>query len=122
MPRPQKTEYKKPVVEKPVYTSKDFFDMERELDKFAIDKEFKKKDGTMQMIHYVPTDGLKQWYIEKGGLSNREAWTVLDIPKFQELQEKMDQYNNWCRRREFAQKKDLEGYEELAESMHIEVN
>jgi predicted secreted acid phosphatase len=103
----------------PTYIAKDFFQMEAELEKFAIDKEMKKKNGTMEMVHFVPTKGVQQWYIDNGALSNREDWTVRDIPKFQELQEKMDQYNTWQRRREFAQKKELEGLEELSKSMQI---
>lgn len=100
------------------YSSKDFFDLERELEKYAIDKEQKIK-GVMTMVHYVPVKGIQQWYIDNGALSNIDQWTVCNIFLFKELQEKMDQFNNWCRRREFAIKQELDGYEELSKSIKI---
>jgi hypothetical protein len=104
MGRIQKKEEEKITIEYPVYTARDFFIMKDELEKYAIDKELKKKDGTFGMVHFVPVVGVQKWYIEKGALADREDWAVKNIPLFKELQDKMEQYDRWCRRVEYAQK------------------
>lgn len=114
MAKEEKTE-----INKIIYTSREFFDLERELEKYAIDKEQDIK-GVMTMVHYVPVEGLKQWYIDNGGLSDYEEWTVLDISRFKELQDKMEQFNSWQNRREYAKKKELEDYDKMID--HFDIN
>jgi len=122
MPRPQKTEYKKPIIEKIEYSSKEFFDLERELEKYKETKSLPIKKGSLERedVTFVTTKGLQRWYIDNGGLADREEWTVCNIEKYKELQDKMEQYNNWQRRRDYAQKKELEGLEELSKTMQID--
>jgi hypothetical protein len=102
----------------PTYTAKDFFEIKAELEKYAIDKEFEEKDGSKKMVHFVPASGLRDWYILKGGLAPREEWTVRDIPLFKELQDKISQYENWCRRREYAQTHAPE-YKDVVNNMRV---
>ena len=113
MPRINKAEERREKLNIPTYTAKDFFAMEAELEKFAIDKAQMIK-GELTMVHYVPVEGIQRWYINNSGLSDHEEWTVLNILKFRELQEKMEQYNNWIRRKEFAVKmKNIEYQQEV---------
>lgn len=88
----------------PTYSARDFFEIKAELEKYAIDKELVGRDGIKKMYHFVPVEGVQKWYIEKGALSDRSEWTIKDIPLYKELQEKMEQYDKWCRRVEYAQK------------------
>jgi hypothetical protein len=115
-------EKEKYVTNYPVYTARDFFRIKEELNKFAIDKEFIIK-GEKKMIHFVSASGLQKWYIEKGALSDKEEWTVKNIPLFRELQDKIDQYNNWERRRDYAIKNSDEGgYQGLVEGMDLNLS
>lgn len=122
MGRIDKPEYKKKESIYPVYQAKDFFQMEAELEKFAIDKELPKmgtKTGEKEIVHFVPVQGVQQWYISKGALSDRENWCIKNIDLFKELQDKLYQYYSWCRRREYAIKHQTEGYGQLAEQMQV---
>lgn len=120
MPRIGKPEYKKEAPDYPVYTAKDFFALEAELEKFAVDKELPKADKSLEMVHFVPVEGVQKWLIEKGALSNRKEWTIKDISLYKELQDKLNQYDSWCRRREYAQNQSLQEYSNMAtEAMAI---
>jgi len=115
---------KQPKVEviKTEYTSKEFFDLERELEKYKETKLLPIGKGSKELeeVTFVTTKGLQKWYIDNGGLSNTEEWTVLDIYKFKELQDKMEQYDNWQKRRSYAIKKELESREDLINQMNID--
>lgn len=104
------------------YTSKDFFDLERELEKYKETKSLPIKKGSDERedVTFVTTKGLQKWYIDNGGLSDTEEWTVCNIYRFKELQDKMEQYENWQKRRAYAIKKELEGLEELSEQVKVE--
>ena len=116
MGRIDKPEYKKETPRYPVYVAKDFFALESELAKFAIDKELPivGNINKKEMVHFVPVQGVQQWYIEKGALHSRIDWCNKDIPLYLELQNKLEQYYSWCRRREYAQKHSLEDYSKMA--------
>lgn len=92
------------------YSSKEFFDLERELEKYKETKSllinFESKER--EDITFVTTKGLQKWYIDNGALSDKDDWTIYNIPKYKELQNKLEQYENWQRRRSFAQSKGLE--------------
>jgi hypothetical protein len=118
MPKINKKEERIEKPNKPIYTAKDFFAMEAELEKFAIDKAQMIK-GELKMAHYVPVEGIQRWYINNGGLSDHEEWIVLNILKFRELQEKMEQYNNWIRRKEFAVKMKNIEYQQEVEKLEV---
>jgi len=122
MGRIDKPEYKKKESIYPVYIAKDFFQMERELEKYAIDKKLLKpgnKKGERELVHFVPVQGIQSWYIEKGALSENKNWCIKDIALFRELQDKLYQYYSWCRRREYAIKHQTEEYGQLAEQMQV---
>ena len=114
MPRIELTKRKENAVEYPTYSAKDFFALQTELEEYAIDKELPKLDRTMEMVHFVPVSGIQKWLIKQGALANREDWTVKDIPLYKELQNKLEQYTNWCRRREYAQNQSLQEYSDMA--------
>ena len=115
-------EKEKYVINYPVYTARDFFIIKDELDKYAIDKEFLIK-GEKKIIHFVPTEGLQKWFIEKGVLSNRKEWSVQNIPLFRELRDKIDQYYNWERRRDYAIKtQGSKEYESLVDQMDLNLS
>lgn len=122
MPRPQKTEYKKPEEIKVEYTSKDFFDLDRELEKYKETKSLPIKKGSIERedVIFVTTKGIQRWYIDHGALSDKEEWTICNIPLYKELQDKLEQYDNWQKRRTYAKKKELEGLEELSQTMQID--
>ena len=109
----------KEVIEYPIYTARDFFIIKEELEKYAIDKEFTERDGSKKIYHFVPVEGLEKWYIEKGALSSLGGWTIKDIPLFKELQNKIEQYDKWSRRREYAQKNSLD-YKDIVDSMAVD--
>lgn len=121
MGRIDKPEYKKKESIYPVYIAKDFFALERELEKFAIDKElpisFNSKER--EMVHFVPVTGVQQWYIQQGALSDRDNWTIKDIELFKELQDKLQQYYSWCRRREYAIKHQEVDSGQMATQMQV---
>lgn len=115
-------EKEKYVPDYPVYTARDFFIIKEELNKFAIDKEFNIK-GEKKIIRFVPTEGLQKWFIEKGALSDTKEWTVKNVPLFKELRDKIDQYDNWERRRDYAIKNNDDGrYQEVAEEMDLNLS
>lgn len=118
MSKIQKQQEEKVEISYPTYTAKDFFIIKDELEKYALDKEFKEKDGSKKMYHFVPVEGLQKWYIEKGALADREDWAVKNIPLYKELQDKMDQYENWNRRREYAEKHSPD-YKEVVNNMRV---
>lgn len=120
MGRIDKPEYKKKESIYPVYIAKDFFALERELEKFAIDKELPiLKSKEKEMVHFVPVTGVQQWYISKGALSDRDNWTIKDIPLFKELQDQLQQYYSWCRRREYAIKHQTIDSGQMATQMQV---
>lgn len=115
-------EKEKYVSDYPVYTARDFFIIKEELNKFAIDKEFNIK-GEKKIIRFVPAEGLQKWFIEKGGLSDTKEWKVKNVPLFKELRDKIDQYDNWERRRDYAIKNSDDGrYQEVAEEMDLNLS
>jgi len=120
MGRIDKPEYKKKESIYPVYTAKDFFALEAELEKFAVDKELPFFDSDKREIkHFVSTEGIQQWLIEKGALSNKKEWCVKNILLFKELEDKLQQYSFWCRKREYAIKHQNEDYDHLADQIEI---
>jgi hypothetical protein len=121
MPRIGKPEYKKEAPDYPVYTAKDFFALEAELEKFAVDKELLKYRITneKEIVHFVPSEGVQKWYISKGALANQEEWCIKDIPLYKELSNKLEQYYSWGRRREYAIKHQLEDYGDLTQQVQI---
>jgi len=121
MSRIDRPEYKKKETIYPVYTAKDFFQLERELEKYAIDKELPMVGNMKQkeMVHFVPVTGVQDWYIAQGALSANKNWCIKDIPLFKELQDKLNQYYSWCRKREYAIKHQTEEYSELAQQMQV---
>ena len=114
----KQTEPKNEEVESIIYESRDFFAIEAELEKFAIDKEQTIK-GVKQMVHFVPVEGIQKWYIMQGGLADREEWAVRDISLFKELQNKMEQYDKWQRRRSYAQRMNQQEVVELANTLQV---
>lgn len=105
-----KEQQEKVIIEKLEYTSKEFFDLERELEKYKEIKSLLVKNGSIEKedVTFVTTKGIQGWYIYNGGLSDVEEWIIKDIYKFKELQDKMEQYDNWQKRRAYAINKELE--------------
>ena len=103
------------------YTSKDFFDLDREFEKYKETVSLPVKFGSEERedCTFVTTKGLQRWYIDNGALSNKEEWTICNIPKYKELQNKLEQYDNWQRKKEYAIKMDLKEKEKMVEQIQI---
>lgn len=112
------------------YGKNDFQEMERELEKYAEDKMLPiigNKQGERELVHFISTEGERLWYQDNGALaiSYKEEWIVKDPIKFDTLQNKMFQYNQWKRKKEYAikmQTKDLlKMAEEIGSDVHIDI-
>lgn len=98
----------------PVYTTEDFKQLETELDKYCIDKELT-ISGESRMVRYVPKEGMVKWFNDNG--ATNEEFAIRDISKFKLLQDKLDQYYNWIRRKEFASRMQYQNYESIVGSV-----
>lgn len=114
MPRIELQQKEKNIVEYPVYSAKDFFALQAELSEYEIEKELPKIGGGFEKVKFIPVSGIQKWLIKEGALSDREEWTIKDIPLYRELQNKLEQYTYWCRRREYAQNQSLQEYSNMA--------
>lgn len=120
MPRIEIQTRKKNIVKYPTYSAKDFFVLQKELSEYEVEKDLPLLEGGSEKVKFVPVEGIQKWLIKQGALLNREEWIIKDIPLYRELQDKLEQYASWCRRREYAQKHSLEDYNKMAtETMTI---
>lgn len=94
----------------PIYNGKDFHILEDELEKYTIERNLTIA-GETRMVKYVPKDGLTQWYADNGATT--EDFSIKDIPKFKLLQDKLNQYYDWLRRKEYAIKMQAEQFDEM---------
>lgn len=114
MPRIEIQTRKKNIVKYPTYSAKDFFVLQKELSEYEVEKDLPLLKGGFEKVKFVPVEGIQKWLIKQGALSNREEWIIKDISLYRELQDKLEQYASWCRRREYAQNKSLEKYADIA--------
>ena len=110
MSRIQETKKQIYVPEIPVYTTRDFQELNSELEKYKINKKFKINQKDRE-VRYVPVEGLKKWYFDKGATT--KDFAVINIPLFRELQEKLSQLNMWEKKKEYAIKMQLKDYEKM---------
>jgi hypothetical protein len=119
MPRIQDREKEKQTSIFPVYTAKEFFPLEAELESYKIDiPTYPGNNG----VAYMGNEGLWKYYFDNGALSKRRymnGWTVSDIDKFKEVQNKLDQFNNWLRRKEYAIKMQGKDYDTLVDQIDL---
>ncbi len=115
-------EKKRRILNIPTYTAKIFFELKDELDKYKTEKELsiKGNEKNKEKIKGIFVEGIQKWYVDKGALSENKEWVIKDISKYRELNEKLNQFYDWCHRREYAQNKSLEEeYEQTAEILSV---
>jgi len=107
------SDYEKKRIERklPIYTKKDFLQLEDELEQYMIEKDFT-FNGETRSVRYVPLEGMTKWFASKG--ATNEKYEVRNIALFKECQDLMEQYNNWIKRKEFAIRMQDLHYEEMA--------
>lgn len=119
MPKIQERQKEKQVSIFPVYTAREFFPFEAELEEYKIDiPTYPGNDGKS----YFGIEGQWKYFFDNGALSKQrymDTWCVSNIEKYKELQDKINQFNFWSRKKEYAIKMQGEGYETLVDQVDL---
>jgi hypothetical protein len=94
--------------EYPIYSNQELRELEKDLEKYRITKTL----SNGEVISYCDT---VQYLVAEGAM--RDERTVRDIPKYEELQDKLGQLNNLQKKTEYAKKMEVE---QLAKNMQVE--
>lgn len=98
----------------PIWTPKELKEFDAELDPYMIEKELTLR-GETRMVRYIPKEGWEKFYFDKGICS--KDFAIKDILKFRLMQDKIEQYHDWIRRKDFAIKMNEQNYESMVEEM-----
>ena len=93
----------------PTYSVQELMLLENELKPYRIEKQ--STYDRSRKVQYVPVDGLNKFYCDKGVTDSKGV--ITDLSAFLKLDNKMEQYQNWKRKKEYAIKMETLELEKL---------
>ena len=93
-------------------TKQELHALDNELEKYSVTKPLE-LHGKSKDVTYLDNKGMIRWFYDNG--ATNEKFFIKDIPKFRYLQNKLEQYSTWIRKKEFAIRMNDENYRQIVE-------